>query len=380
MALVFLASSIALSSPSTTGKGFGVAPASKPTINKATASSAPSRPAVADFEKWAVDNGIKKIEKIDVGEFNGERGVVASAEIAAGARVLSVPSSLTLQVNSLSKCPRWCEEETWRTAKWDARLAMMLLHEEADKRSSLKPWLAQLPRDFSTPVLWSQPTQPFEAMGYQALSSSIMRQADEWEASRQRAPGSPSAEQWTWAMNVVRSRAFSGPYAPGTFIGALLQLFGASTLALGYAVSCGSRLPPQAAIGRLAVAQTPRRASHDTVRTRRAGHHRRRWRSRPGVQFLPTLRRLRALQRLPFWATADDGEAIRPLPMDRLLQPRRHAGSVGSGVRVRRFHPLQAPCSCPLPARPKSRPADERVLGLPADQQSSALVVVPAYC
>ena len=129
MALVFLASSIALSSPSTTGKGFGVAPASKPTINKATASSAPSRPAVADFEKWAVDNGIKKIEKIDVGEFNGERGVVASAEIAAGARVLSVPSSLTLQVNSLSKCPRWCEEETWRTAKWDARLAMMLLHE-----------------------------------------------------------------------------------------------------------------------------------------------------------------------------------------------------------------------------------------------------------
>ena len=266
MALVFLASSIALSSPSTTGKGFGVAPASKPTINKATASSAPSRPAVADFEKWAVDNGIKKIEKIDVGEFNGERGVVASAEIAAGARVLSVPSSLTLQVNSLSKCPRWCEEETWRTAKWDARLAMMLLHEEADKRSSLKPWLAQLPRDFSTPVLWSQPTQPFEAMGYQALSSSIMRQADEWEASRQRAPGSPSAEQWTWAMNVVRSRAFSGPYAPGTFIGALLQLFGASTLALGYAVSCGSRLPPQAAIGRLAVAQTPRRASHDTAR------------------------------------------------------------------------------------------------------------------
>ena len=39
----------------------------------------------------------------------------------------------------------------------------------------------------------------------------------------------------------VRSRAFSGAYTGGTFIGALVQLFGAATLALVYALVLGGR-------------------------------------------------------------------------------------------------------------------------------------------
>ena len=62
---------------------------------------------------------------------------------------------------------------------------------------------------------------------------------DRWDASRARAPGAPSAAEWDWAMSIVRSRTFSGPYSPGTFIGALAQLFLASTGCLGYALVVG---------------------------------------------------------------------------------------------------------------------------------------------
>ena len=241
--VLFPAVVAALQTPAAPGKGFA-----KPA--PAPPQAAGRTPLVSDdFLKWAEKSGIKTLEPIAVGEVAGERGVVASADFAAGARVLSVPSSLSLQVTSLTPCPRWCDEEVWKTSKWDARMAMMLLHEESDKRSALKPWLAQLPRAFATPVTWQQPADAFEAIGYRALATGVDRQRKEWDASRLRAPGSPSAKEWDWAMNVIRSRAFSGPYSPGTFIGSLTTLFGASTLAVAYAlivggaVRCGFSIP-----------------------------------------------------------------------------------------------------------------------------------------
>ena len=196
-------------------------------------------PGLNVFEQWAEENGIKKAVPLEIREFDGERGVAAVSAVPAGARVLSVPTRLALQVNSFTKAPRWCDEGAWRGCKWDARLAMLLLREKADARSSLQPWLDQLPESFNTPITWPQPTAPFEAIGYPALSKAVGLQREEWDAARARAPGSPSAKEWDWALGVVRSRAFSGPYAPGTLIGSLTQLFGASTLALLYALFVG---------------------------------------------------------------------------------------------------------------------------------------------
>jgi len=231
--VLFPAVVAALQTPAAPGKGFA-----KPA--PAPPQAAGRTPLVSeDFLKWAEKSGIKTLDPIAVGEVAGERGVVASADFAAGARVLSVPSRLSLQVTSLTPCPRWCDEEVWKTSKWDARMAMLLLHEESEKRSALKPWLAQLPRTFATPVTWKQPADAFEAIGYRALATGVDRQRKEWDASRLRAPGSPSAKEWDWAMNVIRSRAFSGPYSPGTFIGSLTTLFGASTLAVAYALIVG---------------------------------------------------------------------------------------------------------------------------------------------
>lgn len=169
-----------------------------------------------------------------------DRGVAVDADVAAGAAILSVPSRLALQVNSASQCPRWCESEAWDAAKWDARLAMMLLREDADAKTDLGPWLAMLPREFGMPILWPDAETTLKtAIGYPSLAKAVALQRREWDAARQRAPGSPSQERWDWAMCVVRSRTFSGPYAGGTFIGALAQLFGASTVALAYALIVG---------------------------------------------------------------------------------------------------------------------------------------------
>ena len=226
----------------TTGKGFG-APAAKAKVSKVSKLEV-AVPAgggtIAAFEKWAEDSGIEKLEPMDVHEFaDTGRGVRASSEIVPSARIVSVPSRLTLQVNSLTKCPSWCDDACWKSAKWDARLAMMLLREEADAQSDLKPWLAQLPRSFDTPVLWADAPAAFDAIGYPALAAAVSTQRAEWDAARVRAPSSPSAAEWDWAMNVARSRAFSGPYTPSTLVGSLTTLFGASTLAILYAVVVG---------------------------------------------------------------------------------------------------------------------------------------------
>ena len=78
------------------------------------------------------------------------------------------------------------------------------------------------------------------------MRSATQPSARPWPSSarsgrrRARAPGSPSAEEWYWALGVARSRAFSGPYAPGTLIGSLTQLFGAATLGLVYSTLVGT--------------------------------------------------------------------------------------------------------------------------------------------
>jgi hypothetical protein len=223
---------------SSTGRGFGPPAAQKQ--EAAAVATVPSGSSVnGKFLSWAEEEGIKTLVPLAVGDFGGERGVGATAEVEAGAGVLSVPSKLTLQVNSLSKCPRWCDEEAWKASKWDARLAMLLLHEENDASSQLKPWLSVLPRDFVTPALSPSLLSGIEAIEYPALPRAVRLQREQWDAARTKAPGAPTQAQWDWAMSVVRSRSFSGPYTPGTFVGALAQLFAAATLALGYALVVG---------------------------------------------------------------------------------------------------------------------------------------------
>ena len=234
--LLLHGAALVASSSSSAGRGF--APAPKGPATPAAASPSQSASPLA-FLKWAEDEGIKTLVPLSVSDFEGERGIRASEEVAAGAAILSVPVRLALQVNSFSKPPRWCEPDSWAACKWDARLAMLLLHEKAQAKSELKPWLEQLPRAVTTPALSPALLAGVERLDYPAVPKAVATQRAEWDAARARAPGRPSAEKWDWAMSIVRSRSFSGPYTSGTFIGALAQLFLASTAAVAYALGVG---------------------------------------------------------------------------------------------------------------------------------------------
>lgn len=217
--------------------GVGFAP--KPTMNSPAAPLTPPASSSAAFLEWAEANKIQKLVPLAVQEFDGERGVAAAADVPAGASVLAVPASLAIQTNTLSRPPFWCDESVWRASKWDARLAMLLLREESNFNSNLQPWLKQLPESLATPVLNNPMLKGLKRLEYTPLLDAVASQRAEWDAGCARAPFNPTPEKWDWAMSIVRSRAFSGPYTGGTFIGALAQLFLASTACLGYAVVRG---------------------------------------------------------------------------------------------------------------------------------------------
>ena len=104
------------------GKGFAPAAA-----KKAAAPPVPAATSSKPFVKWAEENDVK-VNGIGISEFDGERGVTAASTVDAGAAVLTVPSRLAVQTNTLSKNPKWCDEASWKSCKWDARLAMLPSH------------------------------------------------------------------------------------------------------------------------------------------------------------------------------------------------------------------------------------------------------------
>lgn len=193
------------------------------------------------FAEWAKDSGIES-PKLQVQYFGDTRGVGARENLQTNERILAVPSGLALQVTTSQRAPRWIRDEnTWRVAPWYQRLALTLLHEEATTDSQLKPWLAELPREFCTPIFWSD--SQLDELGYPPMVDAVQKQRAEWEQMLSKLQSSsPSGlatdrDSLFRALSVVRSRSFSGPYASGTFKGSLIQLFLASTLAGVYTVT-----------------------------------------------------------------------------------------------------------------------------------------------
>lgn len=205
---------------------------------------------------------------------------------------------------------------------------MLLLHEDAAASSKLNPWLDQLPRQFCTPCLTPKLLDALDSLGcFAPLCKAARKQRKDWDAARARAPGAPTADQFDWAMSVVRSRSFSGPYTPSTFVGSLTTLFGAATLALGYALVVGGAGASDTALNGLGGAAVFV-LCNDFVfgpRLTRA----KRWVPMPHTphtvhrcpECLTELCIARVLQ-------------VGALPLDRFPQPRRGVGGFGGGLRV----------------------------------------------
>jgi len=213
-----------------------------------------------DLARYCRESGVV-CAPLSVRTFDGVRGVAASSNLQPGERILAVPASQALQVTTIQPCPRWADENSWRQAPWDARLALCLLRARdeqrqppqgsgADPATARARWLATLPTEFTTPLFWDESL--LRSLRYPPLEEAVSEQRREWRRLHQLIGSAYSLDDFLWAMSTVRSRAFSGPYSPSTLKGSLQQLSFASALALLYLLS-GAGAPEQALNGLLAV-------------------------------------------------------------------------------------------------------------------------------
>mmetsp|Transcript_28202 Transcript_28202/g.49238 ORF Transcript_28202/g.49238 Transcript_28202/m.49238 type:complete len:554 (-) Transcript_28202:29-1690(-) len=192
-----------------------------------------------DFRKWIEKLGGKALVDVNFGSFAGERGVGAAATIKPGSQVLAVPSRLALEVTDITTPPKWCNEETWKSVKWDAKLAMLLLFEDKNPDSLWRKWLDLLPRDYGIPCLRPKMLSALESLGFAPLARDVRKQRAEWDKAFEKAPDNPTAAQFDWAMATVRSRAFTGPYTGSTLQSSVTAFALICTACLLWAIVAG---------------------------------------------------------------------------------------------------------------------------------------------
>ncbi|KAG2445470.1 hypothetical protein HXX76_000087 [Chlamydomonas incerta] len=177
------------------------------------------------FMNWARGPASIRFAGVKPSTFAGIRGLAASGDIANDALIVEVPrrSAVVLAPKQRNSCPGMVNDEWWKAAPWFAKMgAMLLWHKRQGAQSPLAPWIAQLPADAGVPLTWSD--KQLAALQYPYLVAQVKEQQREWAALYDTLRGSgmaagappPSREEFWWAMSVVRSRTFSGPYIGST--------------------------------------------------------------------------------------------------------------------------------------------------------------------
>eukprot|EP00198_Chlamydomonas_reinhardtii_P006814 XP_001696150.1 protein N-methyltransferase [Chlamydomonas reinhardtii] len=177
------------------------------------------------FMNWARGPASIRFAGVKPSTFAGIRGLAASSDIANDALIVEVPrhSAVVLAPKQRNSCPGMVNDEWWKNAPWFAKMgAMLLWHKRQGSQSPLAPWIAQLPADTGVPLNWSD--KQLAALQYPYLVAQVKEQQREWTALYDTLRGSgmaagaapPSREEFWWAMGVVRSRTFSGPYIGST--------------------------------------------------------------------------------------------------------------------------------------------------------------------
>ena len=177
---------------------------------------------VSALNSWPEELQIK-IFDVCLADIAGLRGVIAKNNIVSQSVIVSVDSKLALEtINNRppTPFPDFCPQSLWKDCLWDNRLAFMLLYEKKvlDQKSVRKAWLEELPSEFSTPTHWTE--YNFNETQYETLKISVGKQISEWRKfyyNWQQQLVSPksfpvSFEEFVWAHECVKSRAFSGTY------------------------------------------------------------------------------------------------------------------------------------------------------------------------
>lgn len=229
-----------------------------------------------DFMTWAAEAGVVTAPGLEVADCGGYRGVKATVPTEAGKPLVTVPAKQTLQTTTLARTPPsgfmepgWeVPPDAWQSSPWYVRLALLLLKEKSlGDASPMALWLRALPSpsDFNDlPMHWSPEHR--EALQHEPLGDAADSQAADYRAAlsalQAKSSGSGSgglsavsADDFEWAVHVVRSRAFSGPYEGSGYVERVATAGFAAVLAVG-AVASGAAEVSQVVNGLLAVLLT----------------------------------------------------------------------------------------------------------------------------
>jgi len=226
------------------------------TASSSSTPSSQSTTTTQDYLEWARNAGIS-FPKVTQALFDdGLRGMKALEPISPDEFFVSVPRGAALVVEPKGRCPcpHFVSSDYWKQAPWFVKMAVLLLCEaQKGRESPVWGYISQLPQaSIDTPVFWS--AEDLKELQYARLQADIAAQKDTWRtyydefrASSLGLDGSGiDFDRFMWALEIVRSRAFSGPYAGAPF-GERLRL-GTAVAAVGTAYVLWAHLPLQQAL------------------------------------------------------------------------------------------------------------------------------------
>ena len=159
-------------------------------------------------------------------------GWFAKDALTKGQVLLTVPSDVALTIEAPGEGPDdrgvlklVSDKRALRDLPWYVQMAAYLYkldQKDSTKQDnvSLRPWLDSLPRQFDTPIHWSQ--EALKELQYDYIMTSIQKQERDWKAYHQRLQQQAglttiSWKDFLWGCECARSRAFSGAYTGSAF-------------------------------------------------------------------------------------------------------------------------------------------------------------------
>lgn len=202
----------------------------KPSDNHSTVTQSPSIHG-RDFTEWGESQGIQTSSIVLTESYSpshlsvSTRGLCATAPIQKGASLTTVPAKSALQVTSTAdeSIPEQfpIPKSEWRKLPWFARLALLLISARKNKNHPLHPWTKLLPSSVDLPYHWSD--SEISQLQDQRIASLIKTQRHSYQNCFQKIcnalpqKNSLSYKEFSWAVDCVRSRSFSGPLEAAPF-------------------------------------------------------------------------------------------------------------------------------------------------------------------
>lgn len=187
-----------------------------------------------NFATWAQRNKVD-LSAISLTSFHNQntnstvpnRGMIATAPLKKGDQLISIARGAALQVTSLDRrqtpLPSKISQSVWQSLPWYARLALLILNAKIDPHSKWKPWVRELPTSFDTPFHWTE-SQLSELQNLRMIKS-VHDQRKQYRKLYNSINSNPANSlarnityaDFVWAVECVRSRAFSGPLEVAPF-------------------------------------------------------------------------------------------------------------------------------------------------------------------